>query len=85
MSEWVCLEAERGGRAALVLELEDPRAEGALFLRDRTGAALQSIGFGGGRPITELFVTVDERRLSRCVELRPKAGLTMYKLRWRYR
>ncbi len=85
MAEWICLEGKRAGRGALVLELEDSEAHGQLFLRDGTGNVLEKAVFGSGRPTLELFITLEGRRLSRCVELRPVSGLTLYELRWRYR
>ena len=85
MAEWVCLEGRRSGRGALVLQLEDSEAHGKLVLRDGAGNVLERAVFGAGRRTLELFITLEGRRLSRCVELRPVSGLTLYELRWRYR
>ncbi len=85
ISEWVCLVGDRRGRGALVLELEDRAAKGVLLLRNREGEVLGQAPFGGGRATTELFITVEGVRNSRCVELRSSEGLTVYTLRWRYR
>ena len=85
MSEWVCLEAHRAGRGALVVELEDRSAIGSLHLRNRSGEVLGQARLGGGRAVTELFITVEGTRNARCVELRASKGLTVYTVRWRYR